>query len=108
MQDKLRDKDLLNAALAKEKAVEDLEAAEKQARRDEIIELQKHYGAVAEDKAAYERMIDQLVENENIKQWENKEAQWRREDQARVNLMKNVYNNREQDILLKQKLKEEA
>ena len=45
-------------------------------------------------------MVDQLVENENIKQWEAREAQWRREDQARVNLMKNVYQNREQAIIL--------
>ena len=53
-------------------------------------------------------MIDALVENENIKQWEAREAQWRREDQARVNLMKNVYQNREQAIILSQKQKEEA
>lgn len=53
-------------------------------------------------------MIESLVENENVKQWEAKEAQWRREDQARINLMKNVYQNREQDVLLKQKLKDEA
>ena len=44
MQDRLRDKDLLNAAMAKEKAVEELELAEKAARRNEIVELQKHYG----------------------------------------------------------------
>ncbi len=81
--------------MAREKAVEDQEEAERLARKSEIVELQKHYGAVAEDKAAYEKMIEQLVENENIKQWENKEAQWRREDQARINLMKNVYANRE-------------
>ena len=53
-------------------------------------------------------MIDALVENENIKQWEAREAQWRREDQARVNLMKNVYQNREQAVILSQKQKEEA
>ena len=53
-------------------------------------------------------MVDQLVENENIKQWEAREAQWRREDQARVNLMKNVYQNREQAVILSQKQKEEA
>ena len=53
-------------------------------------------------------MVDQLVENENIKQWEAREAQWRREDQARVNLMKNVYQNREQAVILNQKQKEEA
>lgn len=108
MQDKVRDKQLLTAAMAKEKAIEDIEAAEKNALRREIIELQKHYGQQAEDKAAYEKMIEQLVENENDKQWEAKESQWRREDQARINLMKNVYQNREQDIILKQKLKEEA
>lgn len=88
--------------------MQDLEAAEKQARRNEIVELQKHYGNVANEKAEYEKMVDQLVENENIKQWEAREAQWRREDQARVNLMKNVYQNREQAILLQQKQKEEA
>lgn len=108
MQDKVRDKQLLTAAMAKEKAIEDIEAAEKNALRREIIELQKHYGQQAEDKAAYEKMIEQLFENENVKQWEAKESQWRREDQARINLMKNVYQNREQDIILKQKLKEEA
>ena len=95
MQDRLRDKDLLTNALSKEKAIEDLEAAEKKARRDEIVELQKHYGQQAEDKAAYEKMLEDAVQNENAKQWESKEAQWRREDQARINLMKNVYNNRE-------------
>ena len=47
-----------------------------------------------------------MIENE--KQWNARESQWRREDQARVNLLKNVYQNREHDILLKQKLKEEA
>lgn len=66
--------------MAKEKAIADLEQAEKDARRKEIVELQKHYGQQAQDKAEYEKMIDSLVENENIKQWEAKEAQWRRED----------------------------
>ena len=45
---------------------------------------------------------------ENEKQWNTREQQWRREDQARINLLKNVYQNREQDILLKQTLKKEA
>lgn len=46
-------------------------------------------------------MIDKLVAEENAKQWEAREKQWDREDQARVNLLKNVYANREQDIELK-------
>ena len=46
-------------------------------------------------------MVDDLVAQENAKQWESREQQWRREDQARVNLLKNVYANREADIVLK-------
>ena len=52
-------------------------------------------------------MIDGLVAEENSKQWEAREKQWDREDQARINLLRNVYANREQDIELKKKLNEE-
>ena len=78
------------------------------ARRREIQELQKHYQNTQSNKAAYEKMIEELTQVENEKQWDAREQQWRREDQARVNLLKNVYQNREQDILLKQTLKKEA
>ena len=44
MQDRIRDKQLLEAAMKREKDIEDLEAAEKQALRNEVRELQKHYG----------------------------------------------------------------
>jgi len=77
-------------------------------RRREIQELQTHYQNTASDRAAYERRIDELTQQENEKQWDAREQQWRREDQARVNLLKNVYQNREQDILLKQTLKKET
>ena len=36
-----------------------------------------------------------------------REAQWQREEQARINLLKDVYKSREQDILLKQAKKKE-
>ena len=85
-----------------------MEQEEKERRRREIVELQKHYGKATEDKAAYERMVDELTMQEGNRQWDAREQQWRREDMARVNLLKNVYQNREQDILLKQTLKKEA
>ena len=49
-----------------------------------------------------------MVAEENAKQWQAREKQWDREDQARINLLRNVYANREQDVLLKQKLKQES
>lgn len=44
---------------------------------------------------------------ESEKQWKMKEDKWRREEQARINLMKNVYDARLQTVELKKKLKDE-
>ena len=41
-----RDKVLLEQALARERAVEEFETAERNARRREIVELQQHYNKV--------------------------------------------------------------
>jgi hypothetical protein len=46
-------------------------------------------------------MIENLIQIENEKIRGKQEAQWRREDQARVNLLKNVYQHREYDIEIK-------
>ena len=45
---------------------------------------------------------------ESEKQWKMREDKWRKEDQARVNLLRNVYDNRAQNIDLKKKLKDEG
>lgn len=106
--EKQRDKVMLAKALEREAALKRLEELEKEARKREIVELQSHYNQGKQDKAAYEKMIESLVAAENAKQWEAREQQWRREDQARVNLLKDVYANREQDIMLKAAKRKEA
>ena len=75
-----KDKVMLETALARERALEQLEAEERLARRKEIVELQTHYNQQAADKNAYEKMIDELVSSDNAKQWDAREKQWRRED----------------------------
>ena len=52
-------------------------------------------------------MIEHLTWLESEKQWKMKEDKWRKEEQARVNLMKNVYDARLQTVELKKKLKDE-
>lgn len=59
--ERVRDKELLAAALSKEKAIEHFEQDERLARRNEIQELQRHYQNHRDDKAQYEKMIDGLV-----------------------------------------------
>merc|ERR1711997_141104 len=60
--DRNRDKILLDAALDRERAVEQVEAEERLARRREIQELQKHYQNTQSNKAAYEKMIEELTQ----------------------------------------------
>lgn len=71
--DRNRDKVLLDAALQREQAIEQIEYQERLARRTEIQELQKHYNNVQNDKQAYERHVDELTQNENEKQWNTRE-----------------------------------
>ena len=105
--EKSRDLELLNAALAREKALADIEEQEKNKRRQEVIDLQQYYKQSQNDKNAYEKLVDEFVQAEAERQYKMREALWQREEQARINLLKDVYNSREKDILLKQAMKKE-
>lgn len=80
----------------------DLEKAAAAQRRREVVELQAYYKQSADDKAAFEKAVDDEVAKEAERQYKMRDAQWQREDQARINLLKDVYQSREKDILLKQ------
>ena len=84
-----------------------MEAEEKKMRRNEVVELQKHYMQKTQDKKAEEQLIEHLTWLESEKQWKMREDKWRKEDQARINLLRNVYDNRAQNIDVKQKIKDE-
>ena len=106
--EKQRDLQLLNQSLAREAAIEQLEAEAREQHRRETMELQKFAGEAAADRQAYEKMVEGLVARENEKQWSLREQQWDREDQARVNLLKNVYASREQEVALHKQKREEG
>lgn len=59
--EKQRDKAMLEKTLQREAALRRLEELEKEARKREIVELQSHYSQGQKDKAAYEKMVDDLV-----------------------------------------------
>ena len=71
------------------------------------MELQQYYLQMAQDKKAEEALIEHLTQLESEKQWKLREDKWRKEDQARVNLMKDVYENRAMHVELKKKMKDE-
>ena len=61
LSEKQRDLQLLNSALEREKALEQLEYDERMKHRAETVELQQYAQQVTQDKKAYEKMIDNLV-----------------------------------------------
>lgn len=94
----MRDKEMLDKALTRERKIALLEEEERLRRRKEVIDLQKFYLEKAEDKKAEEQLIEYLTWIESEKQWKLKEDKWRKEDQARINLMKQVYEDRAKTI----------
>ena len=74
----------------------------------EVKELQGHYMQKAQDKRAEEQLIEELTRLESEKQWKMREDKWRKEDQARINLLTNVYHNRANHIEMKKKVKQET
>ena len=67
MMEKELDKRMLAKNLERDAALKRLEEQEKEARRRETVELQSHYAQGQNDKAAYERMIDDLVAEDNAR-----------------------------------------
>jgi len=57
-EEKMRDKEMLEQALAKERALQELEDKERQDRRNEVVELRKYYQQQVSDRDAYEKMIE--------------------------------------------------
>ena len=53
-------------------------------------------------------MIEYLTWLESEKQWKMREDKWRKEEQARLNLLKNVYDTRAQTIELRQKQRDQG
>lgn len=105
--EKDRDKEMLTKAINKEQEIERLEQEERLRRRREVIELQQFYLQKAEDKKAEEQLIEYLTWLESEKQWKLREDKWRKEDEARINLMKQVYEDRAKTIAAKKMMTDE-
>lgn len=105
--EKERDKYLLQQALDRENAMENLEKQEKDDRRREAKELQDHYKQQSDDAAREEQQIEELTRLEEERQRKIQEDKWRKEDEARIQLLREVYESRAQNIENKKMLRKE-
>ena len=84
-------------ALDREKALQDLELQEKEEICQEAKELQEYYKRQSDDQSK-EVIIKFLARIEEEKQRKIQEDKWRKEDEARVQLLREVYESRAQNI----------
>ena len=101
------DKKMIQALLDKEAADKAREAAGVQALRDEAQEMMKFTSVRAQQEAELEKMIEDHANMEQDKQWQRTEAKWAAEEQARVNLMQDVYDSRYESILARKMQQEQ-
>lgn len=101
------DKAMIQALLDKEESDKSRERAAVQALRDEAKEMMGFTSLRAQQDAELEKMIEDHANMEQEKQWQRTEAKWMAEEQARVNLMQDVYDSRYNSILAR-KTQQEA
>jgi len=92
--EKERDKNMVKKVIGRENELLTLEMEEKRRQKEDAKNLIKDFSDKLVDQKNEEKMIDYLVKAEDDKQWDRKEQQWRKEDDAKITLLKDVYGNR--------------
>merc|ERR1719355_535041 len=110
--EKQQDKDFVLGVLAREKALEMQEQAEKAKSKQKAVEFTEALKLEMARKAESEEKLLELQRDESERQWQKRYAKWEKEELARRNLMKEVYDGRLEQVKFKQdvrdKLKKEV
>ena len=105
--EKQHDKDLINAILEKEKALDEIDRVNKLKKIEEFHQNKKYLEAVMNRKKEEEAWMDRIAQEEADREYEKEQKKWLKEEEARIELMKQVYKDRERAVLSKKALKEE-
>lgn len=99
--DRLRreDKQLLDDILREIAETEKKEAEAKRKARQEAVEHMRRVEAQMGEQAESETALDKLWQEENDREWAKKEARWMADQERRQRLLKNVMENRRQQVV---------
>ncbi|CAD8150553.1 unnamed protein product [Paramecium pentaurelia] len=106
-QEKIEDKEMISQVLAREEAIAKMEQAEKQRQKEETRQFLLNFKNRTNEYSVNDQLKEKLINEENNRQWETKEAKWKAEDDARVKLMYEVYAQRADNVEIKKKLIED-
>ena len=104
--EKEQDKKMISEILKKERALDEIDRMEKLKRKDELMKNSEFLKYKMQLKKEEEEWMDKLADEEREKQYEKEQKQWLKEQAARIELMKEVYRSRAEEIMRKKNLEE--
>jgi len=100
-QERNKDKELIDAIVNKEKALDDIDKKEKERKKQEFYQNKQYLEFIMNQKKEAEAWMDQIVKDEADKQWRKEQEAWMKQENARIELLKRVYKEREDAIKYK-------
>ena len=104
--EKEQDKKMISEILKKERALDEIDRMEKFKKKDELLQNAKFLQYKMKLKKEEEAWMDKLADEERERQYQKEQNQWLKEQAARIELMKEVYKSRAEEIMRKKNLEE--
>ena len=99
--EKMKDKELIDSIVAKEKALDLIDKQEKEKKIKEFHENKKYLEYVMNQKKEAELWMDKIAQEEADREYKKEMEEWQKEEQKRIQLLKDVYKGREDAIRYK-------
>ena len=99
--EKMKDKELVDSIVAKEKALDLIDKQEKEKKIKEFAENKKYLEYVMNQKKEAEAWMDKLAQDEADRHYKKEMDEWQKEEDKRIQLLKDVYKGREDALRYK-------
>ena len=97
----MKDKELIDSIVAKEKALDLIDKQEKERKVKEFYENKKYLEYVINQKKEAELWMDKIAQEEADKDYKKQMEDWKKQEDKRIQLLKDVYKGREDAIKYK-------
>ena len=97
---------MVQSIVEKEKELARLENEIKERQKKETREFIMNYKNRAGEHNSDEKEIEKLIEQQSNEIWSKKKEQWQKQDEARIKLMMEVYDQRANNVQFKKDIKD--
>ena len=97
----MKDKELIDSIVAKEKALDLIDKQEKERKVKEFYENKKYLEYVINQKKEAELWMDKIAQEESDKDYQKQMEDWKKQEAKRIQLLRDVYKGREDAIKYK-------